>query len=465
MTDYYKILELQPGASAAEIKKAYFTLVRKYPPEKDPDMFRQIRDAYEQLRRQDENKEEQKPAFAPPGEQIVAQALEHVQLLMSRGQYASAADTCEEVLRVFPKEVQFLYLLELCQRDCGRTGKAVKTGERLVNADPGNMWFWRELAISCTERGYSKKAMSAYQKAYQLGCHDVEFILYYSVQCAENGDFALGARLLFDLVRRDTRWKREQLDAIIEAYRGIISMSLMGKLDLGSEILESLLAFMQKYSIYLEEHFDDLRKLISIAVDGNDLDPDPKSIDLLEEMIGVLEKSCRREANLDDVRSMKSYCRLYRLEHDERLGEEFYTYALSASDPNTDDEGLDKYSILDAKLCMIERREEVLEEFKILKEDYPEFYQYLCEFEAVLMDEKRAQRQKIVLLRQFEYLSERYDGARYFEKYPGERTKNRETILFDSNNEMPYVRETKKVGRNDPCPCGSGKKYKHCCGR
>jgi hypothetical protein len=27
----------------------------------------------------------------------------------------------------------------------------------------------------------------------------------------------------------------------------------------------------------------------------------------------------------------------------------------------------------------------------------------------------------------------------------------------------PYVRATPKVGRNDPCPCGSGKKYKHCC--
>jgi preprotein translocase subunit SecA len=23
----------------------------------------------------------------------------------------------------------------------------------------------------------------------------------------------------------------------------------------------------------------------------------------------------------------------------------------------------------------------------------------------------------------------------------------------------------KKIGRNDPCPCGSGKKYKHCCGQ
>ena len=29
----------------------------------------------------------------------------------------------------------------------------------------------------------------------------------------------------------------------------------------------------------------------------------------------------------------------------------------------------------------------------------------------------------------------------------------------------PYRRPHKKVGRNDPCPCGSGKKYKHCCGR
>jgi hypothetical protein len=28
----------------------------------------------------------------------------------------------------------------------------------------------------------------------------------------------------------------------------------------------------------------------------------------------------------------------------------------------------------------------------------------------------------------------------------------------------PYVREGPKVGRNDPCPCGSGTKYKKCCG-
>jgi preprotein translocase subunit SecA len=31
--------------------------------------------------------------------------------------------------------------------------------------------------------------------------------------------------------------------------------------------------------------------------------------------------------------------------------------------------------------------------------------------------------------------------------------------------EEPYVRSGRKVGRNEPCPCGSGLKYKHCHGR
>ena len=27
----------------------------------------------------------------------------------------------------------------------------------------------------------------------------------------------------------------------------------------------------------------------------------------------------------------------------------------------------------------------------------------------------------------------------------------------------PHIREGRKIGRNDPCPCGSGKKFKRCC--
>ena len=46
--------------------------------------------------------------------------------------------------------------------------------------------------------------------------------------------------------------------------------------------------------------------------------------------------------------------------------------------------------------------------------------------------------------------------------------------IFDEDKKKALYREAKKantvikgkkVGRNDPCPCGSGKKYKFCCGK
>ncbi len=36
------------------------------------------------------------------------------------------------------------------------------------------------------------------------------------------------------------------------------------------------------------------------------------------------------------------------------------------------------------------------------------------------------------------------------------------SALPDAEN--PTLRRTTKIGRNDPCPCGSGKKAKNCCG-
>ena len=37
--------------------------------------------------------------------------------------------------------------------------------------------------------------------------------------------------------------------------------------------------------------------------------------------------------------------------------------------------------------------------------------------------------------------------------------------LVKTHRRAGTVVKGEKIGRNDPCPCGSGKKYKHCCGR
>ena len=56
------------------------------------------------------------------------------------------------------------------------------------------------------------------------------------------------------------------------------------------------------------------------------------------------------------------------------------------------------------------------------------------------------------------------------EKIDKLQQKNEQNLTFSSgdesdNRKKPVKRTNKKIGRNDPCPCGSGKKYKKCCGK
>lgn len=67
--------------------------------------------------------------------------------------------------------------------------------------------------------------------------------------------------------------------------------------------------------------------------------------------------------------------------------------------------------------------------------------EFACEYS--LGDERRRHHE--------DALFERHDGDWYF-------------VSGEPVTAKPFVRESPKVGRNDPCPCGSGRKYKRCCG-
>ena len=44
-------------------------------------------------------------------------------------------------------------------------------------------------------------------------------------------------------------------------------------------------------------------------------------------------------------------------------------------------------------------------------------------------------------------------------------SKEEQHELYLEQKKSGTIVKPKKIGRNDPCPCGSGKKYKYCCGR
>ncbi len=62
---------------------------------------------------------------------------------------------------------------------------------------------------------------------------------------------------------------------------------------------------------------------------------------------------------------------------------------------------------------------------------------------------------------------ERHSKAAAFQEQASNAAQQTRANRNSNNNEAPITvkRNTPKVGRNDPCPCGSGKKYKNCCGR
>ena len=67
---------------------------------------------------------------------------------------------------------------------------------------------------------------------------------------------------------------------------------------------------------------------------------------------------------------------------------------------------------------------------------------------------------------EFEAAYER-DGMKELHHEIARFKKENNEWLYDDGHVVPrtVVRSAPKTGRNEPCPCGSGKKYKHCCGR
>jgi len=65
---------------------------------------------------------------------------------------------------------------------------------------------------------------------------------------------------------------------------------------------------------------------------------------------------------------------------------------------------------------------------------------------------------------EFEATYER-DGLKDIHHEKAKFKKENGEWLYDEGHVTPLtiVRAGPKIGRNDPCPCGSGKKYKHCC--
>ncbi len=458
MDMYYKILGLKPGASQLEIKKAYFKLIRQHSPESDPEQFQKIREAYEQLKNAGETSEG--PAFPPFAEPWAEKVLEQIEQYRRAGNDEKYRDACEEAFRMFPEELRFLYMTVIAQRKCGNTGKAVKNAEKLVSKDPKNKWFQMELAISYMERGYTQKAYFACEKAYEMGCRNLDFVLLYAMECDEYGQSDRGVEILLEVIRREKKWSREEIPELVQCYIGLFKMNRDAEKSYFGDIIDRFCQAFEQYSIYMKEYILEIIMLLTYASldDRNGAEESVKA----QEIFAMLRKQCSTEDERYMIDTALAEVIYLRIIHDQRIGDtlarayEAY-YNLDDMEPQ-----LRKYALTDVQLCMVEERQEILSQVEIIRQDYPDYYEKLYDFIRKLESEKNLDYLKSSLLKTYNRLEQECGGGGYYEKYPQEKIKQ-QGVLISDGMDQPYVRDSKKIGRNDPCPCGSGKKYKHCC--
>src|SRR5262245_33457109 len=100
--NFYEILGVDKAADERAIKKAYFQLVRKYPPETHPEEFKKIREAYEVLCNAQSRKDYDSVAqYDQYGEEIGTRMKEGM-AAMDNADWIHAMRCFQDVLRLQP---------------------------------------------------------------------------------------------------------------------------------------------------------------------------------------------------------------------------------------------------------------------------------------------------------------------------------------------------------------------------
>lgn len=471
----YEVLGLKEGADENQIKRAYFKLVRQFSPEKDPERFQQIRQAYENLK---EGRKGEALALVIPDERFAGEMFRQIKDLYGRRNFKGAIETAEEAIRYYGEWTGYLYYLSRIQLENGNTGKAVKGFEKLVEREPDNVHFVKKLALAYMERGYGKKAYSAFAKAYGLGCREIDFLNDYAMICRDRKDYARSADMLSELIELGSTDCKKNMMYLINASAGLFQMCLTagnGNLDQARETIYRCLDSSAPYMPEYEEELQDMAAAILLVLKGagQAVGADRARIRM------KLERGLGR-AKADTVMdSAEKAADLKLIMEDDRLSEPWKTWRELLSIKNQtgfSDEETRRYILLDCKLCVLEEWPGIRGEVEIIRECYPLFYDCVREFIETLERAGNTEYLRRKMLKDFERLARYMPVSMYEEKYGsvGERVgfEDLERTVFgdlerddERAYQEPYVRSQPKIGRNDPCPCGSGKKYKKCCGK
>lgn len=163
--NFYDILEIEPTDDEREIKKAYTKMLRRYPPEKSPEGFQKIREAYENLI--DPVFRARYNALSKYQDEIDEYA-NYAEDAFERKDYKSAIKYYKKILIIEPTLTFAKNGLGIALLNEGEYDLALIEFEELVKLDPTNSIYYNNLAHTYIEKDEYNKAEKVFLKTNKL---------------------------------------------------------------------------------------------------------------------------------------------------------------------------------------------------------------------------------------------------------------------------------------------------------
>ncbi|GFZ30289.1 hypothetical protein CSC2_08150 [Clostridium zeae] len=458
MKDFYGVLELERQATKEEIKGAYFAAARKFPFDRYEVEFMDIRGAYEVLSNH-KTKEEYDVVIVMSNE--IKEKYEKAKEFIREGEVSSAVKVLEEILKDNPKLLIVRALLADIYLKNNNSGKAIKIYEELSKEESENAAFSGYLANAYHIRGWQKKAIKAYERALELDADNISLWIGLCDAHAkdENYDEA-----------KETIEKALEIQKEISFIAALYFRLIMLEISFGmnssiSDPIDKLVVLAQNNSEIKE---DIAWILCDIARYFMQLGGAEEAEILNNAAIGILPQDENVLDTKKEIENFNKYADLFgKLSDDEEIKQEIGVLigleVLPDSVLDLDEDGKDALAYYN-EYQILSQYDDYKASIQKLKKGYPEFYELIRDF----LDKAANDGERRKMLKGYEKHSDRFfeliNGSPDLFKGEDGNLDDGQPAAENFNEVVTFVREEPKIGRNDPCTCGSGKKYKKCCG-
>lgn len=165
MKNYYEILNISKNASQEEIRSGYKKMLRKYPPEKEQEKYKEIREAYDTLK--DEKSRKNYDAYFHHEKDIKTLEDKYTEHMEAKN-YNEAEKVLKKILIISPEIAHIkdklgeVYVLKK------EYDKSIKIYEKLIKEYPDNVDYLIKLGKNYNEKKENSKAIKYYMEAYNL---------------------------------------------------------------------------------------------------------------------------------------------------------------------------------------------------------------------------------------------------------------------------------------------------------